>query len=106
MNFIFERSMAGFAVFHTEWVVDVEAEGDEMAPRASRLRVLRVRPWPLPIPGRSDLYQALDQAAWKSPPNKKVKLAGKTLRAILARRVGSNTHLIAPVAACSLPPMR
>ena len=39
-------------------------------------------------------------------PNKKVKLAGKTLQAILARQLGSYSQLIAPVVACSLPPMR
>ena len=38
--------------------------------------------------------------------NKQVKLAGKTLLAILARRVGRNAHLLAPVVACSLPATR
>jgi hypothetical protein len=46
------------------------------------------------------------QLTFVGPSNIRVKLAGKTLNAIWARRVGSISHLIAPVAACSLPSMR
>ena len=47
-----------------------------------------------------------DGAHWLQRPNKRVKLAGETILAILDRRVGSNDHLFAPVLACSLPSMR
>jgi hypothetical protein len=38
--------------------------------------------------------------------NIRVKLTGKTVQAIVARRIGSYTQLIAPVGARSLPLIR
>ena len=78
---------------HRDGVASFRGPGCRVIPRFPRSP--RPTLGALPMPVGSGKHQALDPAAWKLASNSWVKLAGKTLLAIVARqRVGSFALLL------------